>query len=33
MQRQEERLKSGEFTLEDFKKMMLQPGGLVHLGK
>ena len=33
MQRQEERLKSGEFTLEDFKKMMLQTRRLGPLGK
>jgi len=33
MQRQEERLKAGEFTLEDFKKMMLQTRRLGPLGK
>ena len=33
MQRQEDRLKSGEFTLEDFKKMMLQTRRLGPLGK
>jgi signal recognition particle subunit SRP54 len=33
MQRQEERLKSGEFTLDDFKKMMLQTRRLGPLGK
>jgi len=33
MQRQEERLKTGEFTLEDFKKMMLQTRRLGPLGK
>ena len=33
MQRQEERLKAGEFTLEDFKKMLLQTRRLGPLGK
>ena len=33
MQRQEDRLKSGEFSLEDFKKMMLQTRRLGPLGK
>ena len=33
MQRQEERLKAGEFTLEDFKKMLTQTRRLGPLGK
>jgi signal recognition particle subunit SRP54 len=33
MQRQEERLKAGEFTLDDFKKMLLQTRRLGPLGK
>ncbi len=33
MQRQEERLKAGEFTLEDFKKMLSQTRRLGPLGK
>jgi signal recognition particle subunit SRP54 len=33
MKRQEERLKAGEFTLEDFKKMLLQTRRLGPLGK
>jgi signal recognition particle subunit SRP54 len=33
MKRQEERLKAGEFTLDDFKKMLLQTRRLGPLGK
>jgi signal recognition particle subunit SRP54 len=33
MQQQEERLRAGEFTLEDFKKMMLQTRRLGPMGK
>ena len=33
MQRQEERLKAGEFTLEDFKRMLVQTRRLGPLGK
>jgi signal recognition particle subunit SRP54 len=33
MQKQEERLKAGEFTLDDFKKMLLQTRRLGPLGK